>query len=114
MTPENNLKYSTGNSNLNEIQPSPVTPQVHDYPISWFRSSHSNKTSGPCWRNPSPSIASTQSRANLWIPGPLCVTAHDFHLLGLYLALVIELEIDVLDEKSPDFIAETICIQVAL
>lgn len=45
---------------------------------------------------------------------PLCIAAHNFDFLGLDIALVIKLEVDILNEESPDFVAESISIQVAL
>lgn len=44
----------------------------------------------------------------------LRITAHDFDLLRLDIVLVVELEVDILDEKRPDFVAESIRIQMAL
>ena len=44
----------------------------------------------------------------------LCIAAHNFDLLCLHIGLIIQLEVDILDEESPDFIAEAICVQMAL
>lgn len=51
---------------------------------------------------------------SLWITWLLRIAAHDFDFLGLHVVLVVKLEVDVFDEESPDVIAETIGIQMAL
>ena len=59
--------------------------------------------------NPTP-----RAETILRIPWSLCIAAHNFHLLGLHLALIVEFEINVLDKESPDVIAKPIRVQVAL
>lgn len=44
----------------------------------------------------------------------LRIAAHDLDLLGLDITLIIELEVDILNKKSPDFVAEAVRIQMAL
>ena len=44
----------------------------------------------------------------------LGVAAHDFDLLRLDIVLIVELEVDVFDEKGPHIIAEAIGIKMAL
>lgn len=48
------------------------------------------------------------------LSGPLAVAAHNLDLVRADGLLVIQLKIDILDEESPDFVAESICVKVAL
>ena len=41
-------------------------------------------------------------------------TGDDLDLLGVELVLVVHLEVDVLDEEGPDFVAEAVGVEVAL
>ena len=41
-------------------------------------------------------------------------TSDDFDLLGVELVLVVHLEVDVLDQEGPDFVAEAVGVEVAL
>lgn len=50
----------------------------------------------------------------LCLTGSLCVAADNFDLVSLNGVLIVKLEVDVLDQKSPDFVAEPISIQVTL
>lgn len=50
----------------------------------------------------------------LLLSRPFCIAAYYLHLLGLNRLLIIELEVDVLDQKRPDLVAETISIEMAL
>lgn len=51
---------------------------------------------------------------SLWVPRSLRIATDDFDFLGLKLVLIIELKVDILDQKSPDVIAKAVCIQVTL
>jgi hypothetical protein len=52
---------------------------------------------------------------SLGIPRSLAVAAHDFDLIRLHrLGGVVHLERNILDQKGPDLIAETVSIEVAL
>lgn len=42
------------------------------------------------------------------------VAAHDFDLLRLNVVLVIELEVDILDQERPDFVTESIGVEMTL
>lgn len=44
----------------------------------------------------------------------LAVAAHNLHLIGSDCGLVIQLEGYVLDQESPDFVAKSVGIEVAL
>lgn len=44
----------------------------------------------------------------------LGIAADNLHLLRLNCALIIKLEVDIFDEKCPDFITETIGIEMTL
>ena len=44
----------------------------------------------------------------------LGVAAHNLHLVRMDHILIVELEVDILDQERPDFIAEPIRIQVTL
>lgn len=44
----------------------------------------------------------------------LCVAADDFDSIGLHSVLIVELEADIFDKEGPDFIAESIGVQVTL
>lgn len=50
----------------------------------------------------------------LMLTWPLGIAAHDLDLLGLEFALLVDIEVDILDEECPDFVTEAICIQTAL
>jgi len=52
--------------------------------------------------------------ATLLLSGLLCIAAHDLDLLGLDITLIVELEVDILDEERPDFVAEAVGIQMTL
>lgn len=56
-------------------------------------------------------VATTPS---LCLPRSLCVAAHDFDSIGLNSVLIVELEAYIFDKKGPDFIAESIGVQVTL
>lgn len=67
---------------------------------------------------PVPSLIKCQSQPSLstalrvaWL---LRIAAHNLDLIGLNIVLVVELEINILDQKSPNIIAEAICIEVSL
>lgn len=51
---------------------------------------------------------------SLLLSGLLRIAAHDLDLLCRDIVLIIELEVDIFDEEGPDFVAEAICIQMAL
>lgn len=57
---------------------------------------------------------SFQPSLSLCLPRSLCVAAHDFDSVGLNSVLIFELEADIFDKEGPDFIAETIGVQVTL
>ena len=44
----------------------------------------------------------------------LSIAADYFDLIGLNIVLIIKLEVDILDQERPDFITESVGIQVAL
>jgi hypothetical protein len=44
----------------------------------------------------------------------LAVAAHNLHLIGSDCGLVIQLKGYVLDQEGPDFVAKSVCIEVAL
>lgn len=44
----------------------------------------------------------------------LRIAAHNLDLVGLDRSLILQLEVDILDEKGPDFIAEAVCVQMTL
>jgi hypothetical protein len=46
--------------------------------------------------------------------GLLRQTSDDLDLLGVELVLVVHLEVDVLDDEGPDFVAEAVGVEVAL
>lgn len=46
--------------------------------------------------------------------GALRVAAHNLDTVGVDLAVVVELEVDVLDDESPDVVAEAVCIKMSL
>ena len=50
----------------------------------------------------------------LLLPRLLRIAAHNLDLLRLDITLIIELEIDILDQESPDLVAEPVCIQMTL
>ena len=50
----------------------------------------------------------------LLLPGLFRIAAHDLDLLRCDIVLIVELEVDIFDEKRPDFVAEAVSIQVAL
>ena len=52
--------------------------------------------------------------SKLLLPRLLRIAAHNLDLLRRDIILIVELEIDVLDKKRPDFVAETVGIQMAL
>ena len=51
---------------------------------------------------------------SLLIPRLLRVAAHNLDLLRRDIVLVVELEVDILDEERPDFVAEAVGIQMTL
>lgn len=52
---------------------------------------------------------------SLWVARPLAVAAHDSDLLRLYsLARVLHLERDIFDQEGPDFVAETVGVEMSL
>lgn len=51
---------------------------------------------------------------SLCLAGALAVAANNLHFIRLYGRLVVQFEGDVFDEECPYFVAEAICIQVAL
>ena len=55
-----------------------------------------------------------QFRGPSCLPWPLGIAADNLYFLGMDLALVLQLEGDILYEKRPDFIAEPVGIQMAL
>lgn len=44
----------------------------------------------------------------------LRIAADDFDSIGLYSVLIVELEVDIFDKEGPDFITESIGVQVTL
>lgn len=50
----------------------------------------------------------------LLLPRFLRTAADNFDLLRMDIVLIIELEIDILDEESPNFVAKAICVQMTL
>lgn len=48
------------------------------------------------------------------LSGPLAVAAHDLDLVRADGLLVIQFEIDILDQESPNFVTESICVKVTL
>lgn len=56
----------------------------------------------------------TTHAASLCLAGPLAVAAHDLNAVCGNGGLVVQLEGDILDQECPDFIAESVGIQVAL
>ena len=44
----------------------------------------------------------------------LCIAAHNLDLLSLDVVLIVKLEINILDEECPDFVAEAVGIQMTL
>jgi hypothetical protein len=46
--------------------------------------------------------------------GPFAVAAHDLHFFRADRRLVIQFECDILNQESPDFVAESVRIEVAL
>lgn len=50
----------------------------------------------------------------LLLPRLLRIAAHNLDLLGCDIVLIIELEVDILDEERPDFVAEAVGIQMTL
>jgi hypothetical protein len=46
-----------------------------------------------------------------WSPA---VAAHDLNLIGRHCLRILHLEGYILDEESPDFIAETVCVEMTL
>lgn len=48
------------------------------------------------------------------LPRPLAVAAHNLDLVRRYRGPIVQLEVDVFDQERPDFVAEAVCIQVAL
>ena len=53
-------------------------------------------------------------RPNLGLSRSLRIAAHDFDLLSMDRVLVVKLEVDVFNQKSPYFIAEPVGIQMTL
>lgn len=53
-------------------------------------------------------------RMDLCLSGSLAVTAHDLHFLRRNSCLVVQLEVDILDQEGPNFVAESISIEVTL
>lgn len=51
---------------------------------------------------------------DLCLSGSLAVTAHDLHFLGRNSCLVVQLEVDILNQEGPNFVAESIGIEVTL
>lgn len=45
---------------------------------------------------------------------PLAVAADNLHFIRVNLRIVVELEVDILDEERPHFVAETVCVEMAL
>ena len=52
--------------------------------------------------------------SSLWLTRPPRITAHDFDPFRLDIALIIQPKIDVLDQEGPDFVTESISIEMAL
>ena len=50
----------------------------------------------------------------LLLPWFLRIAAHNFDLLRLNVVLIVKLKVDVLNEERPDFITESVRIQVTL
>ena len=51
---------------------------------------------------------------SLLLPRLLRIAAHNLDLLRRHIVLVVELEVDILDEERPDFVAEAVGIQMTL
>ena len=51
---------------------------------------------------------------SLCLAGALAVAAHNLDFICLHSRLVVQFESDVFDEECPYFVAEAICIQMAL
>lgn len=56
----------------------------------------------------------TFETALLDLAGFLCIHGYNLDLIGVYVLLVLELEVDVLDNECPDVVAESIRVQTAL
>ena len=53
-------------------------------------------------------------RPSLLLPRLLRIAAHNLNLVRRDVVLIIKLEIDILDEKRPDFVAKAVGIQMTL
>lgn len=51
---------------------------------------------------------------NLCLSRPLAIAADDLHLVRCDLGLIVQLERHILDQERPDFVAESVGIEVAL
>lgn len=59
-------------------------------------------------------VCCNESEPRLCLSRPLAVAAHNLHLVRMDGRLVVELEVYVLDQKSPDLVAEAVCVKVTL
>lgn len=87
--------------------------------VSFYSSRRRNGTAAddaqPCKLNGHVPFPSSSFKCLCWVSRLLAVAAHDPDLIRLYcLTGVLHLKSDVLDQECPDFVAETVGIQVAL
>ena len=81
---------------------------------------HINAVSVPClMRNRKakqirPPLHILFSHSSLLLPRLLRIAAHNLDLLRRDVILVVELEVDILDEERPDFVAEAVGVQMTL
>lgn len=71
-----------------------------------------NKEKPPINRFPRPKRHKIERISHL--PRSLAIAADNLHFIGENRALVVQLEVDVLDKERPDFVAESVGVQVAL
>ena len=80
---------------------------------------HINAVSVPClkYNCQAPRIRPLHAllpHPSLLLPRLLRIAAHNLDLVRRDIVLVVELEVDILDEERPDFVAETVGIQMTL